>query len=318
MVIITTKTILKSISTNWKNLTSIQNDLEIKDNLDIRFLKVKLKEFERKKLVECKDISGEKYYKCINDLQDLEKKEVLPKKRPTSKKKSVPKKRPTSKMKSVPIEETLKNINKVRSGMLIIKVVKLKEIVKADIEFLKKHPYDEIRKEALKITQEEIEKVTLELIEYSYYLCPYCLRAFANNYDLSSHKLTHQNFVAKFYGPRKVKQIECHYCGQKFNNLSSLISHEFTSHMNPREVDLHGLYVKEAILKVKETLIECDELGDTEITLIHGYHYGHALRDYFRSTEFIREMKNFGFAIDLVQITDPGTTGFSFRFISEK
>ena len=88
--------------------------------------------------------------------------------------------------------------------------------------------------------------------------------------------------------------------------------------MNPRKVDLHGLYVREAILKVKETLFEFNELGDNEITLIHGYRHGHALKDYFRSDEFIREMENFGFAINLVQITDPGTTGFSFRFISKK
>ena len=113
-------------------------------------------------------------------------------------------------------------------------------------------------------------------------------------------------------------QIECHYCGQKFDNLSSLISHEFTTHVDPREVDLHGLYVKEAILKVKETLIEYYELGCDEITLIHGYRHGHALKDYFRSDDFIREMENFGFRINLVQITDLGTTGFSFRFISEK
>ena len=60
------------------------------------------------------------------------------------------------------------------------------------------------------------------------------------------------------------------------------------------EVDLHGLYAKEAILKVKETLIECYELGCDEITLIHGYRHGHALKDYFRSDDFIREMENFG------------------------
>ena len=98
---------------DWKNLTRIQNDLKITDNLDIRFLKVKLKEFERKKLVECKDISEEKHYKCINDLQGLEKKEILTKKRPTSKKKSVPKKRPLSKEQLVPIKKTSENTNKI-------------------------------------------------------------------------------------------------------------------------------------------------------------------------------------------------------------
>lgn len=151
--------------------------------MDIRFLKLKLKEFERKKLVECKDISGEKCYKCINDLQGLEKKEVLQKKKPTPKKKSVPKKKPASKEQLVPIKKTSENTNKISSERQILMVAKLEESVKAHIEYLNKHPFDESKKESLKKTQKEIERITLELIKHSYYLCPYCIRVFRNNYE---------------------------------------------------------------------------------------------------------------------------------------
>ncbi len=56
---------------DWKNFASIQNELKITDSLDVRFLKLKLKEFERKKLIERKEISEETHYKCTNnDLLD--------------------------------------------------------------------------------------------------------------------------------------------------------------------------------------------------------------------------------------------------------
>lgn len=318
MVILTTEKILKTISTDWKNLTSIQNDLKLKGNLDIRYLKVKLKGFERKKLVECYVSSGEKYYKCINDILGLEKKEIFPKRRLTNKKNSLPKNKPVSKERLVQTEKTSENSDEISIGMKIMKVVKLKENVKAEFEFLKKNYYNESRTEALKKIQEEIEEITLELIEHSYFLCSYCNKTFTNDYDLNKHKLTHIKFANKFFGFEKVEYIKCQYCDAKYTYESDLKSHEFTAHMNPRHLDLHGLYVKEAIFKVKEKLIEYNKLGCKEMILIHGYHYGHALRDYFRSSEFVRAMKNFGFALNNFQLTDLGTTGFSFRIISKK
>ena len=71
---ITTEKILKSILMDWKNLARIQKELKITESLDVRFLKLKLKEFERKNLIECKEISEETHYKCPNDL--LYKKEI--------------------------------------------------------------------------------------------------------------------------------------------------------------------------------------------------------------------------------------------------
>ena len=147
---------------------------------------------------------------------------------------------------------------------------------------------------------------------------------FADKYELYKHKLTHPNFVAKFYRRKKLHRFKCHYCGQRFKSESSLISHELSherSHEHSREclvvVDLHGLYFSEAKLEVKEVLFEANKLGYKEIKLIHGYRHGHALRDYFRSDDFIREMKNLGFIIGLTRTANPGTTAFAFRFINK-
>lgn len=259
MVVITTEKILKSISTDWKNLTRIQHDLQIKDSLDIKFLNLKLKEFERKKLIKCKDISGEKHYKYINDLQELEKKkEIFIKKSSPPKKKSIPKKKPALKKQLLSKKKTLENTNMINQ---IIKDARLKEYVKVHPEYLKTYP----------------------------------------NYDL------------EFYSYTKLTLNKCNNCGRKFNSEIELRSHHCSF-----EVDLHNLSVKEAREKVKEILIKYNELGYNEIKLIHGYRRGHALRDYFRSIEFIREMKKFGFDIDIIPKTDPGTTEFIFRFISKK
>ena len=48
---LTSDKILETLSAKWKNLIKIQLDLELNDDLDIRFLKIKLKELERKKLM---------------------------------------------------------------------------------------------------------------------------------------------------------------------------------------------------------------------------------------------------------------------------
>lgn len=61
-VLITSKKILKALSNEWKNLIQLQDYLRVKDDLDIRFLKIKLKLFEREKKIKSKDIENKKYW----------------------------------------------------------------------------------------------------------------------------------------------------------------------------------------------------------------------------------------------------------------
>ena len=78
------------------------------------------------------------------------------------------------------------------------------------------------------------------------------------------------------------------------------------------ELDLHGLYVKDALIKVKEKLKECQTNNNKGIKIIHGYHRGQALRDYFRSQLFIKEMKKVGLYVRIVRTSLEGETSIIF------
>lgn len=66
ITLITTESIKKIISVNWKNFTQINNELRLVDNIDIRFLKIKLKNLERKGELISKDIQNDKFWKVMN------------------------------------------------------------------------------------------------------------------------------------------------------------------------------------------------------------------------------------------------------------
>ncbi len=53
------------MSNEWKNLTNVIKDLRIENEWDIRFVRIKIKEFERKKLIQQKEISGKKCYRIL-------------------------------------------------------------------------------------------------------------------------------------------------------------------------------------------------------------------------------------------------------------
>lgn len=63
LVLITTQNIIISLSLNWKNLAQLKEDLNIDSDLDIRFLKLKLKELERKAKLDVKWDGVEKYWR---------------------------------------------------------------------------------------------------------------------------------------------------------------------------------------------------------------------------------------------------------------
>jgi len=73
-------------------------------------------------------------------------------------------------------------------------------------------------------------------------------------------------------------------------------------------VDLHGMYLKDAIIDVEEKLEECKDRGVEGLKIIHGYHHGTTLREYFQSNKFKEDMKCAGLIISLVHIKNLGDT----------
>jgi len=98
----------------------------------------------------------------------------------------------------------------------------------------------------------------------------------------------------------------CKYCGKKYLDEYFVEKHIDNAHFLP--IDLHNLYLKDAIYYVKLKIEECIECGIDGLKLIHGYHHGTRLRDYFRSEIFREEMKNKGLTIGLSSIRDLGYT----------
>lgn len=63
------------------------------------------------------------------------------------------------------------------------------------------------------------------------------------------------------------------------------------------EIDLHGLELWAAIEEVLYHLEECHAKGVREISIIHGFHGGQILKNYFQSDGFLSEMARNGFKL---------------------
>ncbi len=63
------------------------------------------------------------------------------------------------------------------------------------------------------------------------------------------------------------------------------------------ELDLHGYTKDEAFIEVIYSIKECLGSGETEISIIHGYHTGTILKNYFNSIQFIKDIKKAGFSL---------------------
>ena len=98
----------------------------------------------------------------------------------------------------------------------------------------------------------------------------------------------------------------CKYCGKKYLNELFLKKHIDNTHFLP--IDLHGFYLKEAIIYVESKLEECIDRGVGGLRLIHGYHHGTILREYFRSEKFKIDMTHVGLIIGIYNIKDLGYT----------
>ena len=56
---ITIENILNALSTHWKNITQLREDLNIESDLDIRYLMIKLRQFERNDKIDVKHTRDE-------------------------------------------------------------------------------------------------------------------------------------------------------------------------------------------------------------------------------------------------------------------
>jgi len=63
------------------------------------------------------------------------------------------------------------------------------------------------------------------------------------------------------------------------------------------KVDLHGFELWEALEEIVYKLEECKTRGVQEITFIHGFHRGQALKNYIQSEGFLKEMAKEGFKL---------------------
>ena len=311
IIIISSEKILGILSDNWKKFTEIQKELKIDDMLDKRYLKLKLKELERKKLIESKNLAGNICYKKVESLHT---------------KKSCSEKANRLPLTELSTEKTLetssenwKNPKKIRNYFqihreqhkqlvknkkskeksfnyesYIIKINRVQKNIKVHKERLKKDPKNTLTEDLLKKAKIYLDKLKTELENHSYFVCLICKRVFKSKKELINHVDFKHNILA----------FNCVYCDDRFISESDLIAHEIS-----HKLDLHGFYLKEAIKVVEFNLNKCKENKIKGLVLVHGYRHGNILRNYFRSESFIREMGVFGFEIEVIDVSKPGSTG---------
>jgi len=76
------------------------------------------------------------------------------------------------------------------------------------------------------------------------------------------------------------------------------------------EINVHGHELWGAIDEVLSALEECKINGDKGINIIHGYKHGQVLKNYFRSSKFLREMTREGFQLKMKDTSDPAISSF--------
>lgn len=64
--LITTQKIIKLLSNEWKSINQIGNELGVKEKIDLRYLKIKLKNLERNNIIRTTVIKNENFFKIIN------------------------------------------------------------------------------------------------------------------------------------------------------------------------------------------------------------------------------------------------------------
>lgn len=74
------------------------------------------------------------------------------------------------------------------------------------------------------------------------------------------------------------------------------------------KTDLHGFRLFDAIEEIIDLIEYCLSSGERIIFIIHGYKHGQVLRNYFRSKEFIEDMKEEGYNLKELNHPNPGAS----------
>ena len=81
-------------------------------------------------------------------------------------------------------------------------------------------------------------------------------------------------------------------------------------------LDVHSLYLKDAIDEILYKFDECKECGDDTLQIIHGHKHGTMIKDYVRSSGFISEMAKNGNEVIESSFSKEGVTIFKLKLLS--
>ncbi len=79
------------------------------------------------------------------------------------------------------------------------------------------------------------------------------------------------------------------------------------------KLNVHNLFLKDALDEIMVKLDECKELGDTILEIIHGYKHGTKIKDYLRSDGFLTDLARNGHKITSKDFSDKGVSIFQLR-----
>lgn len=348
-ILISSEKIFDIISDNWKSFTEIQNDLRIEEKWDIRYLKMKLDYLEKKNIIDSKNISENKCFKKVEPLNRKKSKEnsldknnlivrkviqskiqakkssnmfnssnkdlssnllssdktldllskngksmIETKKVPKPDKKKGKKKIPKEKKKGASlnnqsINEIITNETDLNYESLILKFNRIQKNIKSYKSVLKKKPNNTHFNDLLKKAKKKLSEIKTQIKNHSFFICLECKRIFKSKEELDNH--------TKFKHSISDRNLITKYKSQEPDLHGSYI------------LDLHGFDLEGAKLEVILYLTNFEMTGFEGLILIHGYKRGQTLKNYFRSETFIREMKNAGFEINLINTDNPGSIG---------
>jgi len=79
------------------------------------------------------------------------------------------------------------------------------------------------------------------------------------------------------------------------------------------KLNVHKLFLKDALDEIMFKFDECKEIGDNRLEVIHGYKHGTKIRDYLRSEGFLNDANQNGHIILNKNFSDNGVTIFQLK-----
>ncbi len=79
------------------------------------------------------------------------------------------------------------------------------------------------------------------------------------------------------------------------------------------KLDVHKLFLKDAIDEIMFKFDECKEIGDNMLEIIHGHKHGTRIRDHIRSDIFLNDANQNGHIIISKDFSDNGVTIFQLK-----